>query len=188
MLRGISCLRWHGRGLVNTSSLTFCVLACMGWVWKYMLRNFLRTHNHGMALVNTSWDTFRVLAGIARVWLTHVEKHFVYRLVQGLVNKCWDAFCILAGMGRVTSTYVDMHFLSSPARDIRSTHVDIPFMSPLSWDMFVHPLGYAGMGWDCSTPNELHIVSSLEWDGFGQHMLRCIFCPRWHGKSLVNIC
>ena len=30
------------------------------------------------------------------------------------------------------------------------------------------------------------IVSSLAWEWFVQHMLRCIFCPRWHGRGLVN--
>ena len=37
-----------------------------------------------------------------------------------------------------------------------------------------------------STRVEIHFVSSLSWDGFGQHNLRCILCPRCHVMSLVN--
>jgi hypothetical protein len=44
----------------------------------------------------------------------------------------------------------------------------------------------AGMGGDWSINVELHLVLSQAWDGFGQQMLKCIWCPRWHGIGLVN--
>jgi hypothetical protein len=34
MLRCILFSRWHGRGLVNESLVTFCVLADMGGIWS----------------------------------------------------------------------------------------------------------------------------------------------------------
>jgi hypothetical protein len=34
---------------------------------------------------------------------------------------------------------------------------------------------FAGKGWVWSTHDEMHFVSSIAWEGFGQHMLRCIF-------------
>ena len=42
------------------------------------------------------------------------------------------------------------------------------------------------MGGNWSTHFEIYFVSLLTWDGFGQHRLRCIFCPRWDGIGLVN--
>jgi hypothetical protein len=44
------------------------------------------------------------------------------------------------------------------------------------------------MVWIWTTHFEMHFVSSLAVEGFDQHMLRCILCPRWHGKGLVNRC
>ena len=46
----------------------------------------------------------------------------------------------------------------------------------------------AGMGCALSKRGEIHFLSSLEWDGFAQHMFRWFFCPRWHGIVFVNIC
>jgi hypothetical protein len=34
---------------------------------------------------------------------------------------------------------------------------------------------------------EINFESSLSWKAFGQHMLRYILCPRWLGRSLVQI-
>ena len=33
---------------------------------------------------------------------------------------------------------------------------------------------------------EIHFVFSLAYEEIGQHMLRCILCPRWHGMGLDN--
>jgi hypothetical protein len=32
----------------------------------------------------------------------------------------------------------------------------------------------------------MQFLSSLKWDGFGKHMLRCIMCPRCNGLGFVN--
>ena len=40
--------------------------------------------------------------------------------------------------------------------------------------------------WVWSTQVEMHFVSLLEWDGFVQHLLRCILSPHWPGMSLVS--
>ena len=37
-----------------------------------------------------------------------------------------------------------------------------------------------------STQVEMHFVSLLEWDGFGQHLFRCILPPHWPGMGLVS--
>ena len=78
------------------------------------------------------------------------------------------------------------------------THVEIHFVSSLAWEEFgqhmyrytlcTHWHGWclvntsrvafcvlAGMGGAWSTQVEIHFVSSLEWDRFGQHKLRYIF-------------
>ena len=41
------------------------------------------------------------------------------------------------------------------------------------------------MGWVCSTHVEIHFVSLLEREGFGQHMLRCIIFPRSLGGRFL---
>ena len=45
---------------------------------------------------------------------------------------------------------------------------------------------FAGIGWIWSTHVNMHFVSWLEWKGYGQHMMRCIYYHRWHCMSLVN--
>jgi hypothetical protein len=35
---------------------------------------------------------------------------------------------------------------------------------------------------------EMVLASSLAEEGFGQHTLRYILCPRWLGIALVNTC
>jgi hypothetical protein len=106
---------------------------------------------------------------------THVEKHvesslafkdfgqhmFRYTLCsrryrRGLVITSGDALCFLAGMVGVWSSYVVIHFCSL-------------------W----HLRGFFNT---CC----INFVSSLAWEGFGQHMLRRISCPLWHGRALVN--
>ena len=32
----------------------------------------------------------------------------------------------------------------------------------------------------------MHFVSSLAWERFGEHMLRCILFSSWHARGLVN--
>jgi len=67
------------------------------------------------------------------------------------------------------------------------------------WDTFMFSLEWVGigqhlfcvltgmrLGW--STNVEMHYVTSLALDGFGQHMLRNVLCRRWHGREFVNIC
>ena len=34
---------------------------------------------------------------------------------------------------------------------------------------------------------EMHFVSSLLWDGFSKHMMRCILMARWRLWGLVNL-
>jgi hypothetical protein len=40
----------------------------------------------------------------------------------------------------------------------------------------------------CLTQVEIYFVPFLAWEGFGQHILRCILCLRWHWRGLVNTC
>ena len=101
---------------------------------------------------------------------------------------------MLAGMGWVWSTQVDMHFLCSMAWVGFSEHKLICILCA-SWDGMDLVNTYrdafrvlAVMGRVCSTLIDMHIVCSLAWDGFGQQILRCIVCPRWHGMCLVNTC
>ena len=46
----------------------------------------------------------------------------------------------------------------------------------------------AGMGGVYSKHVEIHCVSSLAWDGFGQHMFRYFPGPRKNGVGLVKAC
>ena len=174
MLICISCPRWHGRGLVNTSWDAFCFLSFMGGRFgQHMFRYILCARWHGMGVVNTSWDAFYVLAGIGWDSLIQVYKHYMSWLawevfgqhklryivcarwhVMGLVNTCWHTFRVLAGVGLVWPSRVVMHFVYSLS------------LVNTSRDTFCV---LAGIGL------------------FGQHMLWCILCPRWHGIGLVNM-
>ena len=83
--------------------------------------------------------------------------------------------------------------------------VDINFVSLLSWEGFIqHKLRHIlcprwhvrgmlntcwdafgvlpGIGWVWSTHIELHFVSPLALEVFGQDKLRCILCPRWRER------
>ena len=111
---------------------------------------------------------------------------------MGLIIACWDAFCFLAGMGCVWSTQVDMHFVCSLACDGFGQHMLSCILSSrwhgrgfvnTCWDTFCV---LAGIGWVWSTYVGMHFVSSLSWEGFGQHMLKYILCSRWQGTCLVN--
>ena len=44
------------------------------------------------------------------------------------------------------------------------------------------------MGKDWSIHDEIHVVSFLAWDGFGQNLLRNILYPRWYGRGFANTC
>ena len=46
----------------------------------------------------------------------------------------------------------------------------------------------AFMGGFWSIQVEIHFVSSLARNGFGQHKLRHILCSHWYGRGLVNTC
>ena len=90
-------------------------------------------------------------------------------------------FCVLTCMGGVCSTHAEMNFLSSLACDGffnkclgtfficwpgRGWHVEIIFLSSLGRKVF---------------GQQKHFVFYLALDGFGQNMLRSIYCPCWHG-------
>jgi hypothetical protein len=51
------------------------------------------------------------------------------------------------------------------------------------WDAFCV---LACMGLVCRTNVEMHFVPSLARERFGQHLLPCILCPRFHWRILVN--
>jgi hypothetical protein len=38
---------------------------------------------------------------------------------------------------------------------------------------------------DMSTYVEMHFGVLAVMGGYGQYMLRCIMCPRWHGKGFI---
>jgi hypothetical protein len=64
------------------------------------------------------------------------------------------------------------------------------YVSYLALQVLVNACGDAfcvltGMGWVWSTHVEVYSVSS-HMGGFGQYMLRCILCPRKHGKGLYD--
>jgi hypothetical protein len=46
---------------------------------------------------------------------------------------------------------------------------------------------FAGIGQVSSTHAEIHL-SSLAWHVFSQEILRCMLCPCWNGRDLVNKC
>ena len=89
---------------------------------------------------------------------------------------------------------VEMQFLSSLSCDGFSQHM----LSYILWPRWhgrglliscPNPFSFlAGMGGFFSTRVEGVFMSFLACDGFGQHMLRCILCIRWHGNCLCNTC
>ena len=109
------------------------------------------------------------------VWSTHVEIHFLTSLAWDgfghmfwsvlcsrmhgvrLFNSSWGTFCVIAAMRGV--------FFNT------------------CWVAFSD---LAGLGGVWSTQVEMHFVSVLAWDGFGQHQLSYILFPHWHGIGLVN--
>ena len=74
---------------------------------------------------------------------------------------------------------------------VRSTQVEIHFVSPLAWDGFgQHKLRCILCSrWlvtDLVNTTEIYFLCSHEWEWLGQKGLSCILDPRWHGKGLVN--
>ena len=85
-----------------------------------------------------------------------------------------------------------MHFVSSFTRErfrqVKLRYILCPRFHGMglvntSWDAFCV---LAGIGGVWSTHIEMHFVSSLSWEGYGQHKLRCILCPLWHRMRLVD--
>ena len=96
---------------------------------------------------------------------------------MGLVNAIGVAYCVFVGMRWDFSKFFEMYFLC------------------LRW----HGIGMVNTYWeelcvlvsmvtDRSTHVMINFVSLLAWYNFGNHMLRYILCPRWHGRGLVNTC
>ena len=75
---------------------------------------------------------------------------------MGLVNKCRNALCVFAGMRGLWSTRWDVD-------------VEMHLEFSLAQARFYQPM--------------LTFVFSLALDVFGQHMLRYILCPEWHGRG-----
>jgi hypothetical protein len=90
------------------------------------------------------------------------------------VNSSWDTFCVLAVMRRVLSTQVEMLVYCSLAEEGLANSGEAVFCV-LTW-----------MVWVGLTQVHIYFVSSLGLEVFGQHMLRCILCPRWLGMDLDN--
>jgi hypothetical protein len=44
------------------------------------------------------------------------------------------------------------------------------------------------MGWVWSTRVEMHVMSSIAWEAFDQHMFKYILIPRWDEMCLANTC
>ena len=113
---------------------------------------------------------------------------------RGFVNTCWGTFCVKSGMWRVRSAHVEIHFVSSQVWDRFVQHLLRYILFPrwhvwglinTCWDTFCV---LASMGSVWITYVEICFLSSLACEVFGQHMLRCIFCPPWHVMGLGNTC
>jgi hypothetical protein len=158
MLRCILCIPWHRMYLINRSWDTLCVLAYIGWVWWtnwdascvlagmgghkiHTLRCILCSCWRGLDLVNISRYAFSELVDGWCVWSKLVEVLFCPRWHEmDLVITRWDSLC-LRWQGRgLVNTW---------------------------WDAICVVTGAGGI-W--STQVEMHFVSSMAWEGFGQHM------------------
>ena len=102
-----------------------------------------------------------VLAGIGCVWSTHVEMHFVSLLA-------WGEFIYK----NFTKNLFETNFFE-----------EIFLQQKMSTRKF-SVLARMRCVW--SSQVKIKFVSMLAWDGFGQHMVRFILCPRWYGRCLVN--
>jgi hypothetical protein len=166
----------------------------MGWVWSTIVLasigwvSLSRVEMH--FVYPLAWNGFSqhklryilALAGIACVWSTPVEMKFVSPLAIGvilvntkcphwhvmrLVNTSWGTFCVLAGMGVVWSNMLRCILFS---RWLGTDLVNI------FWDTFCDPAGSRCVR---STQVEIHFLSSLAWEWFGQHRFRWILNSRW---------
>ena len=172
MWRSILCIPWHRKCLINTSCDTFWVLAYIG------------------RIKTTNWDASCVLPGMGGIWSTYVEMHFMFLLAWvwfGHIS--WYSFSVLVGMCCVWSKFVEV--LSCPRWH------EIGLVNTCWYSLYLRWQGRSlvntwdaicvvtGVGRSWSTLVEMLFVSSMAWEGFGQHMARCIFvlnilCSRWH--------
>ena len=80
---------------------------------------------------------------------------------------------------------------SRASESLVNTYWDIILCIRLDEKVFFYPCWdtvwvLVAMGWVCSSQVEMHFVFSLAWEGFGLHMLRYIFWPRWDGRVCSN--
>jgi hypothetical protein len=128
------CRHLCGRGLVNQSRYTFCVLAVLEGFCQHMLRCILRV-NAGML---GPWQ--HILSYILYpLWhgmdfSTKVEIYYVFSLIRsGMLNASSDILCVVAGMGGFWSTHVAINFHSALAWE---GFVNTSFECLLVWDGF----------------------------------------------------
>ena len=93
---------------------------------------------------------------------------------RGFLNTSSDTYYFLAIMEYDWSIHLEMHLLSSQAWEV---------LLNTCWGTSYF---LAGIEWIWLRHVEMHLVPSLAWDGFGQHELRSILCPRCLGMGLVN--
>ena len=134
--------------------------AGMGGFRQHKLKYYLSAHWHGIDLINSCWGAFFVFAGIGWIWLLDVDMHFVsWQVWKGCGQRMIR--CIY---------YLNWHWVS--------------FVNT-RWDTFCV---LACIYWISSIHVEMHFVSSMAWEGFGQQKLIYILCPRCHVSGFVNTC
>ena len=194
MLRCILCVHagilgpwWTHNKLHFVSSLAwdgFC---------QHKLRYVLGSRWHVWDLVNTCCDWFFIRAGMGG-FRQHKFKYYIsdHWHEIDLINSCWDVFLSwlewkVCGQHMIRRIY----YLRSHWMNMVNTR----------WDAFCV---LACIYWVSSIHVVMHFVSSLAWDGFGQHMLwyvfvsslaldvidhhvlRCILCIPRHRMGLVK--
>ena len=154
-------------GSVNTCRYPFSVLAGLGYVLSSHIEihfvSWLAWKGFGQHMLRCIFSSSRVkIHSMFTLAYDGFSQHMLRWILFipwhriGLINTIWETFCVLAGIGWLWST---------------------------NWDA---SCVFPGMGGVWSTYVEMHFISSMTWDGFGQRMLRYILCPRWHGTGLVN--
>ena len=140
----------------------FWILESKGGVWS--------SQDDMHVMFSLAWDEFKqhvVIHFASSMTWAGLGQHMSWYILfpcshgVGLVNKSWNIFCVLA----------EMFFFFKKCWEAGM------------WLVCLAHVVYFPDGMRCvwSTQVEIHFVSSLAWEGFGQ-MLRFILRPCWHRK------
>ena len=134
----------------------------LGWHWIGLVKHVDRVGQHMLKYILCSrWHWMALV--MECVWLTRVEIHIVSSLA-------------LEGFGQHKLTCI----LCASMCLFNTCWVAVCILTCIGW--ILSRQKFDGMVLVWSSHIEMHFVSSVVWDGFGQHFMSCILCIRWQGN------